>query len=85
MILEWREVETTSYGHIAHYGRCGEIDMFTVGWSLSGKYALRGHLPGFKKELGDFDTVEAGKTCAEAVLALWLKKAGLSVGKEGAR
>ena len=84
MPLTWEVKETSQYGHIVHYGRCGEIVVFTVNYGLSRKEELRGKLPGFKADLGEFDTVEDAKARADKVFAAWLEKAGL-VEKETAK
>jgi hypothetical protein len=78
MALAW-EHEYRRCGPIVHIGRHLEIKMFSINPSLCdrNKGELRCFLPGFKEDLGEFDSVDEAKARADKVFAYWLEKAGL--------
>jgi hypothetical protein len=67
-----------------HEGRSGKIRLFTIHWDgllskyhQGGREKLTGWLPGFKDDLGHFETVEEAKARADAVFVKWLDAAKL--------
>jgi hypothetical protein len=73
MTITW-----TNGPHGSHSGRHGTIELFTINHGFSGKKVLRGKLPGFKTDLGEFDSVEKAQERAQAVFERWLVRAELA-------
>lgn len=79
MTITW-----TNGPHGSHSGRHGSIELFTISRGFKGQEVLRGKLPGFKTELGEFDSIKEAQERAQAVFDRWLVRAELApVRKEG--
>ena len=79
MTITWHTA-TDRPGWPQEIGRHGSIEMFLVCADLVdySKYRLRGFLPGFKAELGEFDSVKEAHDRAHAVFDRWLVRAELA-------
>lgn len=79
--LVW-ESRNPSIGAEYHECKLGKWIVATVGWSCTrskdGPHNVRLHLPGLKPLLkGQFPTIEAAQTRAEAAVNHWLQAAGV--------
>jgi hypothetical protein len=83
MALTWTTRET-EYGPDIDDGFSGKFRMFSAFWDgtlskgpVGGQIKLTGRLPGYKEDLGHYETTEAAKAKAEQVFARWLTDAKL--------
>jgi hypothetical protein len=81
MTITW-----TNGSHGSLSGCHGTVELFTISHGFSGEKVLRGKLPGFKADLGEFDSIGKAQDRARAVFERWLERAELAPArKDGAQ